>query len=237
MRKFHLSSSLIFRLYAGLKEKADYAFSFDYKNLALAALDVLKSPSKILSFAGLNFYRGNYKNKKVIIANGGTYSPDTAIGTEILCFLGAKYLVRVGSCAALRREMKIGESVIPDSILDYTGVTRFYPGKLRISSKLNNKIEEILEEFKIYKGCVCSYDALFRETKDATAKMVKRGSIAIDMALASFLKVVSFYKREATGLLVISDNVKTGEIGFRNSLFYKRMNDAAKNIFRILDLI
>lgn len=237
MKKFHLSPSLIFKLYGVKKEKVKYAFSFDYKNLALSSLNFLTNHSKIISFAGLNFYRGFYKDKVVIVANAGTYSPDTAIGTEILCFLGAKYLIRVGSCGALDKRMKIGDSMLVTSTLDYTGVNKFYPKKAVISLDLNNKIERVLADSNIYKGKVCSYDALFRETKEIIAEMCKKGSIAIDMAVATFFKVASMYRRKAAAFLVTSDNLITGEIGFKDKVFHKRINDSVRKIFEVLDYV
>lgn len=237
MRKLHLSPSLLFKLYKIEREKIDYAFSFDYKSLALTALKFLKNSSKIINFAGLNFYQGIYKDKKVIVANGGTYAPDTAMGTEILCFLGAKYLIRMGSCGGLKKEQQSGDLVLADSSLDYTGVTKFYPGRLNISLRLNEKIEEISGSAGLYKGRVCSYDAIFRETEEIAEKMIKKGSIAVDMALSAFLKVAGFYKREAAGLLVISDNLKTGEIGFKEKVVYEKLNQWAENILEVVDLI
>ena len=237
MKNFHLSPSLVFKLYGVKKEDIKYAFSFDHKNLALSSLNFLKNHSKIISFAGLNFYRGFYKDKEVIVANAGTYSPDTAIGTEILCFLGAKYLIRVGSCGALDKRMKIGDTVLATSTLDYTGVNKYYPKKISISLKLNNKIERVLADSNIYKGKICSYDALFRETKEIINQMVKKGSIAIDMAAATFFKVPSMYKREASAFLVTSDNLITGEIGFKDKVFHKKTNDNLKKIFEVLNYV
>lgn len=237
MKKFHLSPSLVFKLYGVKKEEIKYAFSFDYKNLALSSLNFLKNHSKIISFAGLNFYRGFYKDKEVIVANAGTYSPDTAIGTEILCYLGAKYLIRVGSCGALDRRMKIGDSVLATSTLDYTGINKSYPKKTSVSLKLNNNIEKALADSNIYKGKVCSYDALFRETKEIIDEMIKKGSIAIDMAVATFFKVANMYKREASAVLVTSDNLITGEIGFKDKVFHKKINDNLKNIFEVLNYV
>ena len=237
MSKPHLSPEVVFGFYEAKRENIKYAFSFDYKNLALSSLKFLDKVSKIISFAGLNFYKGVYKDKEVIVANGGAYSPDTAVGTEILCFLGAEYLVRVGSCGSLREEINIGEAVLATSILDYTGVTKFYAGELNVSADLNGKIDKIVGELKTYKGKLCSYDALFKETKEMIGEMIKQDSIAVDMAVASFLKVAGAYNRQASSLLVVSDNLITGEIGFKNSVFYKKINVALRNIFKVLDYL
>lgn len=247
MRKFHLTPQLIFSLFGGKKEKIKYAFSFDYKNLALTALTSLKNPGKLLTFAGLNFYKGTYlwkgevnsskKTQKVLVANAGVYSPDTAIGTEILCFLGANYLIKVGCCGSLRKDIKIGELVIANQILDDTGVTKFYPARIKIDRRLNEKIQQSLSKFKIHKGKVWSYDALFREEKSIVKEKIEKGAIAVDMSLASFFKVASFYEKKAGSVLVVSDNLITGEIGFRSELFRQKLSQLIKNIFKVLEII
>jgi len=235
MRKIHLTPEIIFKLYNVKKpEKIDFAFSFDYKNLALKALACFKNPEKIINFSGLVFWQTDYKDKKIVISYGGSYAPDTAIGTELLCFLGAKKILRIGLCGGLKKEMEIGDLIVADAILDYTGVTKFYPAKLKISLSLNERIKKIFKEYKIYCGKVCSSDALFRETKDFIKKIKDKSCIAIEMALSSFFKVASFYKKEASSLLVVSDNLITQELGFREKKLFERLNIVIKKILQLL---
>ena len=234
MRQFHLSPKVIFDYYGVRKVNIPYAFSFDYKSLAVSAAKQLRDVSKIFSFAGLHFYKGLYKKTPVMVANGGVYAPDTAIGTEILCFLGAKYITRIGTCGALQKQMRLGDVVIPISLLDYTGISRWYPGRLTVSACLRNRIKSIYKNYVTHCGRVCSYDALFRETKTVIAKMKQKKVIAIDMALASFVKTARFYNTEPASVLVVSDNVQTGKLGFKENTVYVQLARVACDIFKLV---
>ena len=55
---------------------------------ARRCLEYLEKPLKIFTFLGHTFWTGGYKGRKVTVGNGGLYSPDTAIITEILCEAG-----------------------------------------------------------------------------------------------------------------------------------------------------
>lgn len=237
MRKLHLSPSIIFKLLKSKPINASYAFCFDHKNLTLTAIKFLKNSQKIINFAGMTFYSGLYNGKEIIIASGGTYGPDTAIATEIVCFLGAKYLIRIGSCGSLIKGLRIGDIVIPDSILNESGVTKFYNGELSISKKITSAIESVIRKHRTHKGKVWSYDALFRESKELILARQKQGAIGVDMALASFIKVVSHYKRSGGACFVVSDNLISGAIGFKDFKFHKNMQYLLENVFNIVEFI
>jgi len=99
---------------------------------------------------------------------------------------------------------------------------------------LNERIKKIFEGYKIYCGKVCSTDALFRETKDFIKKIKDKNCIAIEMALSGFFKVAGFYKKEAGSLLVVSDNLITGKIGFREKKLFERLNIVIRKILQFL---
>jgi uridine phosphorylase len=87
-------------------------------------------PGRVLRFAELldgakeiafnREYRtvtGKYKGMPVSIVSTGIGGPATAIAIEELVNLGAKRLVRVGSCGGNTKDIKIGDIVISDSVV------------------------------------------------------------------------------------------------------------------------
>jgi len=57
-------------------------------------------------------YRGEYKGIPITATSTGIGSPSTAIATEELINLGAKVLIRVGTCGgALKRDIPIGSLI------------------------------------------------------------------------------------------------------------------------------
>jgi len=237
MKQLHLSPAIIFKLLKAEPVNIKYAFCFDHKNLTIDAIKFIKNSKKIINFAGMAFYSGFYNGKEVIVANGGTYGPDTAIATEIACFLGAEYLIRVGSCGSLTKCLKTGDIIIPDSILNELGITKCYEGKILISKKINSSIESVIKKDNKTKGKIWSYDALFRESKELIIAKQKKEVVGVDMALASFIKVANHYKRSAAACFVVSDNLVSGEIGFSDIKFHQNLKYVVENIFNIVNVI
>ena len=79
-------------------ELAPYVLISGQPQRAQMALSMLKDPLRNFSTFGYTFWTGNFDGVEVSVGNGGMYSPDTAISTEIVCNLGPEVLVRIGSC-------------------------------------------------------------------------------------------------------------------------------------------
>src|SRR5215212_4093465 len=61
---------------------------------------------------GMLGYTGTYEGKPVSIQTTGMGCPSAAIVTEELVQLGAKNLLRIGTCGGYHREMELGDLVI-----------------------------------------------------------------------------------------------------------------------------
>ncbi|MFB3109249.1 MAG: nucleoside phosphorylase, partial [Candidatus Binatia bacterium] len=75
-------------------------------------LENLENPKKSFSFLDHEMHTGTCNGKRVTVGNGGRYAADTAITTELLCAGGVESLIRIGSCGALNKNVKIGDLVI-----------------------------------------------------------------------------------------------------------------------------
>lgn len=72
-------------------------------------------------------YTGIYKRTKITITSTGIGSPSTAIAVEELINIGAKVLIRVGTCGgALKKEIKPGSVIIPTATIREEGTTKEY---------------------------------------------------------------------------------------------------------------
>jgi uridine phosphorylase len=79
---------------------------------AQMCLKKLEKHVKNFTFLGYTFWTGYYNGKKVTVGNGGFYAPDSAFVTELLCVGGINTFIRLGSCGALREDIKIGDYVL-----------------------------------------------------------------------------------------------------------------------------
>jgi uridine phosphorylase len=84
--------------------------------------------SKLLSaYREFLVYSGTYKNISIGVCSTGIGSPSTAMAVEELINLGAKVLIRVGTCGgALKKEISPGSIIIPLAAIREEGTTKEY---------------------------------------------------------------------------------------------------------------
>ena len=180
------------------------------------ALEKLKNPMRNFSAFGYTLWTGEYKDKRVTVGHGGMYAPDAALITELLCVGGVEYLIRLGSCGAMKKEIEIGDYVIAKGAIRGDGVTRYYVDDDFVphaDEVLTTKLAELCPKHT-HLGMIWTTDALLRETKEVVNDAIAKGAIAVDMVTSPFLTIAQLYGKKACALLVVTDNLITGEIGF-----------------------
>jgi uridine phosphorylase len=208
-----------------------------------ALVKKIQNPLKNFSFMEHMMYTGEYEGIKVTAMNGGMFSANTAITTEIVCNVQAESLLRLGSCGALREEIKVGDLILATGVIRGEGVTPYYVDE-KFQTIPDVKITESLEKaaeklgVKLHKGKVWSTDALLRETKELVEEKANAGAIAVDMVSSALLTIAQVYKVKAASILAVSDNVITGEMGFTNPAYYiaqSTMINVALEAIKILE--
>ena len=192
-------------------------------------LDVLmkkiENPVRNFSFMEYTMYTGNYQGIKVTGINGGRFSTDTSITTEVMCNAGIKNIIRIGTCGALDEKIKVGDLIVVDKVIRGDGVTPYYV-KSDFVTEADKKITDTLYEtakgmgLTIHRGTAWTTDALLRETREIVEAKRKEGAMAVDMVSSTLLTICQLHKVKAGSILSVSDNVITGEMGFMNPLYY-----------------
>lgn len=185
----------------------------------------LDKPIKNFSFMEYTMHTGNYRGTRITTINGGRFSPDTAITTEILCNAQAQNMIRIGSCGALTADIEIGDIVVIDSAIRGEGVTPYYVDsnfQAKSDPKLTDALEEVakMSGLKVHRGKVWTTDALLKETREHVGKAISQGAITVDMVTSVFLTLCQLYKIPATAIVAVSDNIITGEMGFIDPKYY-----------------
>jgi len=185
----------------------------------------LQNAVKNFSFMEYAMYTGEYHGIKVTTINGGRFSADTAITTEVVCNALIKNAIRIGTCGALNENIKIGDLVVVDSVIRGDGVTPSYVDasfKTVPDSHITDTIATVAKDLgaTVHRGCVWTTDALLRETRDVVEAKRKEGAIAVDMVSSAFLTIAQWYQVKAAAILAVSDNLITGEMGFVNPVYY-----------------
>jgi purine-nucleoside phosphorylase len=85
---------------------------------------------------------------------------------------------------------------------------------------------------------VWSTDALLRETKELIEEMCELNTVGVDMVSSALFTVAQLKGLKAGGVLAVSDNLITGELGFVSPRFYEaetKTIDVAFEAIRILE--
>jgi uridine phosphorylase len=206
-----------------------YAIVPGPRERADAIMKKIENPVKNFTFMEYTMHTGDYKGTRLSTINGGRFAADTAITTEILCNAQTKGLIRVGSCGALREDIKVGDIIVATTALKGEGVTQYYVGQEFVPTadkNLSNILIEIAKEKgqimgqTVHSGPCWTTDAILRETREHVGNAVNQGAIAVDMVSAAFLTIAQEYNIPAASILAVSDNVISGEMGFMNPDYY-----------------
>jgi uridine phosphorylase len=207
------------------QDMGKYAIVPGPKDRLEVLLKKLESPVKNFSFMEYSMYTGTYQGIKITGINGGRFSTDTAITSEVMCNAQIQNIIRIGTCGALDENIKIGDLIVVDKVIRGDGVTPYYVDK-NFQTQADKKITDTLYEvakgmgLNIHRGTVWTTDALLRETKELVEAKRKEGAIAVDMVSSTLLTIAQLHKVRAASILAVSDNVITGEMGFMNPLYY-----------------
>lgn len=209
-----------------------YAIVPGPRERADAIVAKITDPVKNFSFMEYTMHTGDYEGIRLTTINGGRFAPDTSITTEILCNAKVNGLIRVGSCGALREDMKVGDIVVVDTAIKGDGVTKYYVDDDFVPAadkSLSKALAEIAQnslqangliENQVHVGPCWTTDAILRETREHVGKAVDQGAIAVDMVTSALLTICQLYNVPAAVILAVSDNVITGEMGFMNPDYY-----------------
>jgi uridine phosphorylase len=190
-----------------------------------AILKKLENPVRNFSFMEYSMYTGSLAGIKVTAMNGGRFSPDTAITTEIICESKIPHLIRIGSCGALREDIKIGDLIVVDSAIRGDGVTPYYVKDDFVTKSDKDLTKSIIDVAtaagkRVHTGACWTTDALLQETKERVNGAIKKGAIAVDMVTSALLTICQLKNVKAAVILAVSDNIVTGEMGFVNPMYY-----------------
>jgi purine-nucleoside phosphorylase len=142
---------------------------------------------QVTAHRGLLGYTGTYKGVPVSVQTSGMGAPSMSIVVEELLKLGARRLIRVGTCGGIGRGIKTGEIVIASSAAPVDGATRTYlhgdPYAPTADFGLVRSLVEAAERHgqKPQVGQVATVDTFYNPDPDYFSKWRERGILAFEM--------------------------------------------------------
>ncbi len=166
-------------------------------------------------------FTGTYKGVKVSVTSTGMGCPSAAIAAEELINIGAKTLIRIGSSAALKDEMRIGDLLISTGAMKNEGTSKFYvPDQfpaipdMQFTHLLDQVARKITadSEVNVFTGISATDDAFYGETPEWIDKLIKLKVSNIEMEASALFTVGHMRDVRVACICGVSGNLKTGEV-------------------------
>ena len=174
------------------------------------ARELLDSPLMFNTRRGLWGYTGAAPDGgPVTVQSTGMGGPSAAIVTEELIVLGARTLVRIGTCGSLVDELSLGDLVTVGEVLTGDGASRALGADGRVEPD-PGLAEALAEATGVEPATVVSSDLYYDRREDAPDEWRAAGAVAVEMETAAILRVAELHGVRAACILGVTDELTEG---------------------------
>ncbi len=164
---------------------------------------------------GMLGYTGTFKGNPVSVQTTGMGCPSAAIITEELVRLGAKNLLRVGTCGGYHPEMELGDLVIATAATAQDGtvssITQGIPyapaAHFDLVHAAYHAAQRIAPDHTRYVGPIVSSDLFYDPEEDPQELWNSLGVLAVEMEAAVIFTLAAMHGVKAGCLLTVSDTI------------------------------
>jgi purine-nucleoside phosphorylase len=178
-------------------------------------LDNAKCVTQVRNMFG---YTGTYKGQKISVMGSGMGIPSVSIyATELYKDYGVESIIRIGSCGAVRDDIKVRDIVIGMAASTDSNVNRqrFHNvdfaacADFSLLKSVVDTAERLNQDVRV--GNIFTADLFYTPQPEMFATMEKYGILAVEMEAAGLYGVAAEYGKKALTVLTVSDHIKTGE--------------------------
>jgi len=162
---------------------------------------------------GMLGYTGTYKGEPISVQATGMGCPSAAIVTEELIELGARNLVRVGTCGGYHRDLRLGDLIIATAAAPQDGtvssITRGIPYAPAAHFDIVHAAHHAAESAgrRTFVGPIVSSDLFYDPQEDPATLWSKLGVLAVEMEAAAIFTLCAIRGVRAGCLLTVSDTI------------------------------
>lgn len=185
------------------------------KYIAETFLDDAKQVCDVRSMLG---FTGTYKGRPISVMGHGMGIPSCSIYvTELIKDFGVKKIIRVGSCGAVRDDVKLRDVVIglgasTDSKInrmrfnshDFAAIADFEMTRNAVDAAKAMGV-------KVRVGNLFSADLFYSAEPDFFDTMARYGILGVEMEAAGIYGAAAEFGAKALAICTVSDHIKTGE--------------------------
>jgi purine-nucleoside phosphorylase len=182
------------------------------------AENFLEAPKQFNKVRNMFGYTGTWKGNPVSVMGTGMGQPSLSIYVnELLREYGVKRLIRVGTCGALRKEIKLRDVILAQSsstdsainTIRFHGMT--YAPTASFSLLLAAYETAKAKGLPLHVGPILSSDSFYTDNSDEWKLWAGFGVLAVEMETAELYTLAAKYGAEALTILTVSDSLPTGE--------------------------
>lgn len=161
-------------------------------------------------------YTGKYKGKDVTVMTSGMGMPSMGIyAFELYNNYNVKKIIRLGSCGALKEEIKLKDVILAEKAYtssnfayQYSGMNEdFAESSSKLNDKLISKADELNISIKI--GVINTSDVFYSDYYDEKVK--ENYCLAVEMECFGLFYLAKKFGKEAAAILTVSNNLVTKE--------------------------
>ncbi|CDG00499.1 Putative Purine nucleoside phosphorylase DeoD-type [Avibacterium paragallinarum JF4211] len=185
------------------------------KYIAETFLDDAKEVTNVRNMLG---YTGTYKGRKISVMGHGMGIPSCSIyAKELITEYGVKKIIRVGSCGAVRSDVKLRDVIIglgacTDSKVnrirfkdnDFAAIADFDMTQAAVQAAKNKGIN-------VRVGNLYSADLFYTPDVEMFDVMEKYGILGVEMEAAGIYGVAAEFGAKALTICTVSDHIRTHE--------------------------
>ncbi|MEO6579276.1 MAG: purine-nucleoside phosphorylase [Candidatus Limnocylindria bacterium] len=160
---------------------------------------------------GMHGFTGTYRGKPVSVQTSGMGTPSLSIVVEELLRLGAKRLVRVGTCGGIASGLRTGQLVIATASCPVDGATTTYLHGEAYAPAADFSLTRALVDaaasagIDARTGLVASVDVFYNPDNDYAQRWRDRGVLAFEMEASALFFLAARSGVQAACALTVSD--------------------------------
>jgi len=174
----------------------------------LLAQSLLEQPKMFNHNRGLWGYTGTASDGETLtIQSTGMGGPSCAIVIAELHQLGARTMLRVGTCGGLDGRLELGGLVIAAEAISDDGTSRALGAGARLAADSELTERLALADGSALVGAVVSTDLFYDGPAGSERRWLADGALAVEMEAATLFALAGRHGLRAAALLIVSDRL------------------------------
>lgn len=164
-------------------------------------------------------YTGTYKGKRISVQGTGMGVPSISIYiTELMQSYHVQNLIRVGTCGAIQKDVKVRDVILAMSASTDSQMNRIiFGGGIDFAPTANFELLKSAYDVGVAKGLnlkvgnVFTADLFYNDNAEHE-KWAQYQILALEMESAALYTLAAKFGRKALSVLTVSDHILTGEV-------------------------